>query len=263
MAEYDSWAKLYDLVHPGLADESDFYEHEALHCGGAVLELGCGTGRIAIPIAQQGVRVVGLDISSSMLDVCGQKWDEASAKVENTLNLVQGDMSDFSLEDTFSLVMMPYRSFMHLLDFKAQLSCLNCVAAHLEPDGRFIMNTWVPSAAYIYAFGSGQEELEVNLIETYSLDEAGMTLEHYHSVEYEEFEQRMVEEHLFVSKNAQGEEMERESLPLVRNWFTVREMNNLIAASALEIDCVWGSFDRTPLKAGDTEAIWVLRKSSE
>ena len=259
MAEFDAWVHHYDTVHKGLEGEEAFYLEETKKCSGKILELGCGTGRITIPIALQGKSVVGLDISQPMLDECARKWGNESHTNHKNLTLIQGDMSDFDLGEQFPLIIMPYRSFMHLLTQKQQINCLNRIADHLEPGGLFIMNTWVPSAAYIYAFGSSTDESEFNQIDTYEQDTDGGVIEHYHNVQYHEFSQHMYEEHLLITKNSKNESIKKEILPLVRTWFTVREMKNLIIASELMIESVWGSFDRTPIDETHTEAIWVLK----
>lgn len=263
MAEFDDWASVYDVVHSGLPGEADFYVKAASEAKGSVLELGCGTGRIAVPIAGRGISVVGLDLSRSMLDRCTAKWEDArraSGIKEDKLELVQADMSAFELGRRFSLIMMPYRSFMHLLRFREQFGCLESVAEHLERDGRFIMNIWVPSAAYIHAYRSVSEGPEHVHIDTYQDGRDGGAIEHYHSVYCDEFEQRLLEEHLFVTVDRDGGEISRKCLTLTRTWITVREMHNLVAASPLEVEAVFGDFAQSPLTANSTESVWVLKR---
>lgn len=263
MAEFDDWAAVYDIVHAGLPGELDFYVKAASETTGNVLELGCGTGRITVPIAELGKTIVGLDISRPMLDRCMEKWTascQVSGVSKDRLKLVQDNMSTFCLNETFSLIILPYRSFMHLLRSEEQRSCLEKIAEHLDDGGRFIMNMWVPSAAYIYAYSEKPETSEYARIDTYEETDTDHSIEHFHSVFCNEFEQRMVEEHLFVTVDKDGGEVTQKCLPLMRTWITVREMNNLIAASPLEVDAVWGDFSASPFSEGATESIWVLKK---
>lgn len=265
MAEYDDWASLYDIVHSGLEGETEFYVDAACKTKGSVLELACGTGRITLPVAMRGIPIVGLDLSQPMLDRCTAKWNDACGASEvphDKLQLVQADMSAFELDQQFSLIIMPYRSFMHLLKYREQLDCLECIAAHLEPEGRFIMNIWVPSAAYIYAYGSVPEESEPTHIDKYQNGKDGNTIEHYHSVYCNEFEQRLEELHIFVVLDKDGGEVSRKHLPLTRTWITLREMRNLIAVSSLEVEGVFGDFDKSPLTKKSTESVWVLKHRS-
>ena len=77
MAEFDAWAEYYDIIHQGLSGEAEFYVGQAVRIGGRTLELGCGTGRIAIPMAMSGVAVTGLDRSDAMLAICREKLSAA------------------------------------------------------------------------------------------------------------------------------------------------------------------------------------------
>jgi SAM-dependent methyltransferase len=263
MPEFDSWADLYDIVHSGLPGEAEYYVEAAKRAVGDVLELGCGTGRVAIPIAASGISTTGLDLSRPMLDQCVKKWSGVCVEHgynDDGLTLIQGDMTTFDLGRRFPLIVMPYRSFMHLRRSHDQLNCLERVAAHLEDDGRFIMNIWVPATMYIYAFGAAQDEPEYNHVDTYDAPDSEGTLEHYHTVHCDEFNQQMIEDHLFITKNRTEDEVSRKSLPLVRTWIGVREMANLIEASSLEVESVFGDFDESPLGAMSTESIWVLKR---
>jgi SAM-dependent methyltransferase len=104
--------------------------------GQAVLELGCGTGRVTIPIALAGVEVVGLDDAPAMLDVARRKAAAAGA----TVRWVTADMRSFDLWQRFGLVIIPFRSFLHMLTEDDQAACLERVFAHLLPGGRFALN---------------------------------------------------------------------------------------------------------------------------
>ena len=73
MADFDVWAAYYDLVHKGLPGEAEFYLGQAVKRGGPVLEVGCGTGRIAISMAMSGLDVTGIDNSAGMLALCREK----------------------------------------------------------------------------------------------------------------------------------------------------------------------------------------------
>src|SRR5581483_7978645 len=114
--------------------------------GQAVLELGAGNGRVAIPVARRGVRVTGLERSPAMLAIARQR----SAGIEG-LTWVEGDMGDFHLGTRFGLVMVPYRSFLHLMTAQSQEGCLRCAREHLLPDGRLALNFFSPDVALLAA----------------------------------------------------------------------------------------------------------------
>ena len=110
----------------------------ALADGGRALELAIGTGRVAVPLAQRGVRVAGIDYSPAMVAVLRTKLDE------DALPVVVGDMTSVRVPGSFSLVYVVYNSISNLLTQDAQVACFRNAAAHLEPGGRFVVELWVP-----------------------------------------------------------------------------------------------------------------------
>lgn len=151
-------AQLYDQVIP-YRERPDvaFFVQEAEEIGGPVLEVGCGTGRVLIPTAREGIPITGLDLSSHMLDVCRQGLAEEPGGVQERVNLIEGDMRDFDLGRKFKLITTPFRPFQHLLTVEDQLRCLNCIRRHLAPDGVFILDIFNPSLKGITADNLGQE----------------------------------------------------------------------------------------------------------
>ena len=116
----------YDAQHdtiPG-GDDVSFFRDLARRADGPVLELGCGTGRVAIPLAEAGLDVVGLDRSAAMLAVATERRRVLPADVRRRIRFVEGDMTDFHLPRRFGLVFAAFRVFMVLPDEAAQLSAL-------------------------------------------------------------------------------------------------------------------------------------------
>ncbi|MPZ49842.1 MAG: methyltransferase domain-containing protein [Dehalococcoidia bacterium] len=135
-------AAAYDASPELPVDDVPFYVDLALEAhaaGQSVLELGCGTGRVTIPIAEAGAEVVGLDGSPAMLEIARRK-----APNSDNPRWVQADMRDFDLGRQFGLAIIPFRSFLHLLTPEDQLSCLGHVHTHLLADGRLALNFFVP-----------------------------------------------------------------------------------------------------------------------
>jgi len=144
--EYADLATTYDLTPP-YVDRTDlqFYLDYARQSRGPVLELGCGTGRVCIPIAAEGIDVVGLDLSPAMLAICRQKLAAQPDSTRRRVRLLRADMADFSLRRRFGLIIVPFRAFQHLLETDQQLACLRRVRQHLRPDGRFILDVFDPN----------------------------------------------------------------------------------------------------------------------
>jgi SAM-dependent methyltransferase len=130
---------LYDELLP-VGAEVPFYVDLARQQGGAVLELACGTGQIAIPIALRGLPTVGLDSSGHMLDAAKARASAVGAPVE----FVQGDMRDFALGRDFKLIFIARNSLLHLLTTEDVLECFACVRRHLADDGVFAFDIFNP-----------------------------------------------------------------------------------------------------------------------
>lgn len=137
-------AEAYDTVYVSRQD-IDFFVEMAERCGGPVLEVGCGTGRVLIPTARAGHRIVGMDLSDQMLDVCRRKIRAEAGEVQDRTELVRGDMREFDLGQRFALVTIPFRPFQHLITPEDQVSCLTCIHRHLEPGGRLVLDLFNPS----------------------------------------------------------------------------------------------------------------------
>ena len=143
--------EFYDSVVPYRERQDvNFFVEMAQRSGGPVLELGCGTGRVLIPIAKSGVEIVGLDASPLMLSVCREKLLSESPHVRSQVRgLVQGDMRDFELGQKFSLVTIPFRPFQHLLTVEDQKSCLEHIRRHLAESGKLILDIFNPSLSHL------------------------------------------------------------------------------------------------------------------
>jgi SAM-dependent methyltransferase len=136
----------YERGSPGLAGDVDHYRRLAMDCAGPVLELGCGTGRIARAIAGTGIDVVGIDREAAMLKVAKERTAVAAR-----VDWIQGDMRGFALGRRFRLVVAAYRTLQHLLREEEIVACLCGVYHHLEPGGLFAFDISNPDALRLRA----------------------------------------------------------------------------------------------------------------
>jgi SAM-dependent methyltransferase len=142
--------ELYDLVTPGsFRGDAEWYRSKARESGGPVLELGAGTGRITLGIAQDGVAVHALDADAAMLERLQQKLAHQPPDVRERVTVVVGDMRTFTLAERFPLIVAPFRTFLHNLTEPDQLACLRRVREHLRPGGRFAFNVFHPSLEFM------------------------------------------------------------------------------------------------------------------
>ena len=156
--EYASIARLYDHV-VAYCDrpDVDFFVAAAREAGSPVLEIGCGTGRVLIPTARAGVDVIGLDASSSMLEVCRERLLKEPEAVQRRVELVLGDMRGFDLGRSFTLASIPFRPFQHLVTVADQLACLDTIHRHLVPGGMLILDLFNPSLDFLATRPVGPE----------------------------------------------------------------------------------------------------------
>jgi SAM-dependent methyltransferase len=106
--------------------------------GGPVLEFAIGTGRVAVPLAERGVRVTGIELSQPMIDQLRTKVDEA------TIPVIAGDMATAVAQGKYTLVYLVYNTISNLLTQAEQVACFRNAARHLTPGGRFVIELWVP-----------------------------------------------------------------------------------------------------------------------
>lgn len=142
--------ELYDLVTPeSFLGDLEWYRAKARESAGPVLELGAGTGRITLGIAQDGIQVHALDADPAMLDRLQQKLADQRREVRERVVVTVGDMRVFSLEERFALIIAPFRAFLHNVTEQDQLACLHRVREHLRPGGCFAFNVFHPSLEYM------------------------------------------------------------------------------------------------------------------
>src|SRR5260370_12654111 len=148
-ALYDSFiADYYDdsPVMRGRVQDVAFYRDAAREFGDPVLELGCGTGRITMALAEAGKGMRGVDLSERMLERAVKKGAALRVEARERVHLVQGNMAGFDLGEKFRLVIVPFRPFQHLLEVHEQMNCLECARKHLAPGGRLILDVFQTDA---------------------------------------------------------------------------------------------------------------------
>jgi SAM-dependent methyltransferase len=143
VSAYDPIARLYDPWSASVVEDISFYVEEARSAGGKIVELGAGTGRIAIPTAMAGVHVIGVDSSAGMLAVCAERARDAG--VAELLDLRQGDLRAPPVTERVRLVTCPFRAYLHLASDEERLEALAAARELLEPGGRLVFDVFAPS----------------------------------------------------------------------------------------------------------------------
>ncbi|MBI2203391.1 MAG: methyltransferase domain-containing protein [Candidatus Rokubacteria bacterium] len=250
-------APIYDDYQTGVAGDVPFYVEQARAAGGPVLELGCGTGRILIPVAGAGVKIVGLDISPSMLAVARDKIGKLPVDVQRRITLHEGDMRDFALGRTFPLVTIPYRAFLHLLTVEDQRRALACIHRHLDGGGQLVLNVFDPSLPLIVsriADGGAPRRMGA-----FTHAGTGRLVVAWESFVYDLTRQMLDGHFIFDEYDASGLVVEKRYAALTLRWVYRYEMQHLLESAGFAIEALYSDFERTPFRAGG-EQVWVARK---
>ncbi len=157
-------AELYSMLHTGNPGDLQYYINAAQNAD-SVLELGCGSGRITLPIAKKGIPVVGVDISKEMLNLLEKNTLLLPSKTKNLVEIVHGDMQDINLERKFDLVIIPYNALLCLLSEEAVISCFKTAAKHLSKNGKLIFDIYDVPMEYEALDADEFEEVETILNE--------------------------------------------------------------------------------------------------
>lgn len=220
---------MYDAVRTPVGDAA-FYLDLARSSGGPVLELGCGTGRILLPIARAGIPCVGLDPSEAMLDVLRAK------NPPDCLELVRAPMEDLDLAGRrFQLITAPFRSLSYLLDVEVQLATIERIRRHLLPAGAFAFDLFDPRLDRL-AMIDEPEALAT------TFEEEGHTTRCYHAVRRDHARQVMHVRFRFEGGPPGGEGTAEFDL----RWYHRFEVQHLLARAGFRNVRFYGGFDRRP-----------------
>lgn len=243
------WADYYDITQLGVVGDIPFYTELAQASKGEVLDLACGTGRITIPVAQAGVPVTGLDLSAEMLERARQKAEEAD--VANRLTLVQGDMRKFDLQKKFGLVMIPFRSFLHLLYIQDQMKALACIRQHLQPGGKLVMNVFVPKIEHLY-----EESEKMSLRGMYPL-ETGEQVAMWDYTRYDYFQQLSEVTRTYERLSPEGVVQEKVVGRFTLRYIFPAELHHLLRLNGFKVVQRYGSFEKAPFDQKSSELIII------
>jgi SAM-dependent methyltransferase len=246
---------LYDHVG-GYSERGDigFYVDEAAHVDGPILELASGTGRVLIPIARAGKRIVGVERSRGMLDRCREKVGAEPAAVRDRIALCEADMRDFHVGERFALAIIPFRPMQHLSSIDDQLSCLDAIRRHLVPGGRLIFDVFNPDLARMVSPATDEFEdtPETPLPNGAYFRRTGRVVAVHRLAQISDLE-------LIYYVTSSNGQTERRVHAFQLRWFLRIELEHLLARAGFTIESMYGNFDRSPLVVRSPEIVVVAR----
>lgn len=236
MSSYDPFAEIYDEWSAHMTADVPFYVELAREAEGPLVELAVGSGRVAIPVAQEtGRTVIGIDSSPAMLALARERALAAGVR----LDLREADMRELELEEPAGLVYCPFRALLHVPGWRDKQRVFERVAASLLPGGRFAWNAFVfdhEIAARHDGFAARHGQL-------------------WEYVEHSKGDNR-------IDVTAFGGEPGAEPRTISVWWATRSEWEGLVDAAGLEVEALYGWFDRRPFDDQSPEFVWIARRPS-
>jgi SAM-dependent methyltransferase len=234
-------AETYDLVDPfRKRGDVGFFVDAAKEAAGLVLEIGCGTGRVLIPTARAGVNIVGLDLSSSMLAVCRNRLQQESEAVQSRAHLIQRDMREFTLGQSFDLITLPFTPFEHLIAVHEQMSCLQSIRRHLNKNGRVILDLVVPLDVTGVKMGE-----ESDGEPPFLMPDGRRVVRRNKLVSHDRFNQVTHAEAIYYVTHPDGHTERLVYTYRLRHLFRY-EAEHLLVLCGFELMDVYGGFDKSP-----------------
>lgn len=256
---YRQIAEFYDYVIP-YRERQDvtLYLEFSRESGGPVLEIGCGSGRILIPVAKSGIEITGLDLSDKMLSICKSKLANEPEKVPKNATLLKADMRNFNLNKKFARISIPFRAFQHLLTIEDQISCLSCVHRHLKRNGRLMLDLFNPSLQRLVDnryLKENDEEPEFTMPD-------GRKVVRKHRLVSRDLEEQILEVEMIYYVTYPDNRRERLIHRTKLRYLFRYEAEHLLARCGLKVEKVYGDLKKTPFGLeANQELVFVAGKS--
>jgi SAM-dependent methyltransferase len=251
--------EIYDVLGASIAAGSsvegdvDFYRGLARDTGGPILDVGCGTGRIAAALAADGHEVVGIDLSAPMLRLAERRRATLPADVAARLSFQQADMMTLDLGRDFALIVTPSRVFQFALTTDAQRQALAALRSHLRRDGRLVLDLFDPRLDWVVP----SDDVTARAGEVVHPATGNRVTWEVTGRWPDSARQLVVEDWTATELDASGEVLRTDTERLTLRWSLRSEMQLLFELSDLKVVADYGDFRGAPPAYG-REQVWVL-----
>jgi len=246
-----AWAAWYDLYVGTYEEDTEYFIREAVQADGSVLEVGCGTGRLTIPLLQRGVEVVGFDPLPAMLE----RLQAKAAAAGVVPNVSCQSMETFRSDERFALILAPFRVFNHVLTQAAQRAALENIRRHLAPGGRLILATFVPDPELI-----ANATNVLQYMSTVGNPDTGRAVVcTQFNAEIDVLNQVRTDVWVYEELDAEQRITRKVHLPLRIRWVHPTEMGLLLELAGFNQFQVYGGFAGEPLEESSREQVWIAR----
>lgn len=233
----ERWAPLYDQIYAA-PDPATVDLLAGLAQGGPALELAVGTGRVALPLADRGIEVHGVEVSGAMLERLRAKPGGGQIRI------VASDIADFRTERTYPLIFLAFNSLFGLVDPGEQASCLRAVAGALAPEGRFVTECFVPD---LDRYDRGQR-VDVQSI---TLDRAHLTYNVHHPGE----------QRIDAAHDIRWADRSSTLLPVSIRYLFPGQLDKMAAEAGLVLERRLEWYDETPFTDASPRHVSIFRRS--
>ncbi len=252
MSQYDIYARFYDLDFGEAEADLPMLQQFAVRCGSPILELGCGTGRVLLPLVRQGYQVTGIDASPAMLDVARRKL--AAEKLTARATLVQQEMLELDVDGRFNLAFAAINTFMHLATTDDQLAALDRIYQHLNPGGLLVLDLFNPDLGRLLDL-RGQVTLEKVMADP----DTGHRLMRFHA-DKADLGQQTIHVTFMVDEIDPEGRVQRTLFPFSIRYLFRYELELLLRYAGFEVEAIYGSYDLEEFSGDSEKMIAVARR---
>lgn len=248
MSDYDAIAPFYDIEHAHFAEDLEMYRNFAELCGGKILELACGSGRVLLPLAREGYMLTGVDTSVQMLALAQHELERAGCS--KRCQLVQQDMCTLQLPDKYRLAFIALGSFGHIIMRPQQRQALAALRQHMSMGATFILDLSNEDARYMEHLSGqilhqGTWQQEDGSYVTHFLSPASANTQH------------LLELTHFYDVHRQGEAVQRTVSQTRLYLFERNEAELLLEQAGFRIKDVYGNYDFGPYEHESPRMIFI------
>lgn len=247
-ATYDPLAPYYDLLYSRVApDDVEFCLRVSREHPGPILELGCGTGRLALALAERAATVFGLELSLGMLDAAVTKLQKRAAEVRGRCTLVAGDMRRFAFEQRFGLIILAYSSLLELRSEQERRETLECCLQHLTEGGAVVVDNSFRGEGEYARWGKQRPDHVVLFIGSHpDPADPDSSIQHFEAHSYDASSLEMSGT-IFIDHVASAGSIRRDTVTIKRQYVPPEQMARELGLAGYHRVDIFGGLDGQPL----------------
>lgn len=253
LSQYEGFfAEFYDTLHSSYVADLEMYLNLADQYGDPLLELGCGTGRLLIPLAARGYEITGVDLSRDMLDRCQRKLDAQAETTRRRVTLVQDDIRRLALDREFKLIIAACNTILHCTSTQDLLAVFARARKHLAAGGAFAVDFCIPNVKSMIASSGEEEVFEIihpvrgtRIVDTYTATF--------------DFARQIETVHTRLEEWDEGSLVRAAQARTERSIYFPREVALALMHSGFEIVKTWKGYRRGPLVRTSRDIVYICR----